>query len=98
MVFILGMIALRSLVQQVAEPFRAFEPEVTLSCCSMLLLWPQDHDHLAALQLRPLLDNADFDALAQACIDHSRYEFMLTISPLVVLGGTGSPVNPIALF
>ena len=28
----------------------------------------------------------------------NRYEFMLTVNPLRVVGGTGSPVNPIALF
>jgi hypothetical protein len=26
------------------------------------------------------------------------YEFMLMVAPLRVVGGTGSPVNPIALF
>jgi len=46
----------------------------------------------------PLLDNANFERLAQTCEEHNRYEFMLTIAPLVVLGGTGSPVNPIATF
>jgi hypothetical protein len=35
LVFILGMFALLQLVQQVAEPFRAFEPEVTF--CRLLL-------------------------------------------------------------
>jgi kynurenine formamidase len=45
----------------------------------------------------PLLDNANFDALAEACAAANRYEFQLTIAPLVVLGGTGSPVNPIAV-
>ena len=45
-----------------------------------------------------LLDNALLEPLARACADEGRYEFMLTVSPLVVLGGTGSPVNPIALF
>ena len=45
----------------------------------------------------PLLDNANFDALGDACARAGRYEFMLTIAPLVVLGGTGSPVNPIAV-
>lgn len=44
-----------------------------------------------------LLDNADFDALAAACAGVSRWEFLLVIAPLVVLGGTGSPVNPIAV-
>ena len=36
--------------------------------------------------------------LAEACAEEGRYEFMLTINPLRVIGGTGSPVNPIALF
>lgn len=46
----------------------------------------------------PLLDNADLDALAATCAELGRWEFMLTVAPLVVRGGTGSPVNPIALF
>jgi kynurenine formamidase len=46
----------------------------------------------------PLLDNANFERLAEACAETGRYEFLLTISPLVVLGGTGSPVNPLAIF
>lgn len=46
----------------------------------------------------PLLDNANFEDLAQACAETGRYEFMLVIAPLVVRGGTGSPVNPIATF
>ena len=45
-----------------------------------------------------LLDNALLEPLADACADEDRYEFMLTINPLVVPGGTGSPVNPIAVF
>lgn len=46
----------------------------------------------------PLLDNANFERLAETCAELGRYEFMLTVAPLVVLGGTGSPVNPIATF
>ena len=46
----------------------------------------------------PLLDNADFDALAEACKRNGRYEFHITIAPLVIKGGTGSPVNPIVTF
>jgi len=45
----------------------------------------------------PLLDNADFDALADACASLGRWEFQLVIAPLVVIGGTGSPANPIAI-
>jgi kynurenine formamidase len=46
----------------------------------------------------PLLDNANFERLAETCAELDRYEFMLTIAPLIVVGGTGSPVNPIATF
>ena len=45
-----------------------------------------------------LLDNALLQPLAEACAEEGRYEFMLMVSPLRVVGGTGSPVNPIALF
>ena len=45
-----------------------------------------------------LLDNALLEPLANACAEEGRYEFMLTVNPLNVVGGTGSPVNPIAVF
>jgi hypothetical protein len=45
-----------------------------------------------------LLDRADFDAVSQAAASRKRWEFMLTIAPLPIPRGTGSPVNPIALF
>ena len=45
-----------------------------------------------------IVDNALLEPLADACAEEGRYEFMLTINPLIVLGGTGSPVNPIAVF
>ena len=44
----------------------------------------------------PLLDNANFERLAELCAESGRYEFLLVIAPLVVIGGTGSPVNPVA--
>jgi kynurenine formamidase len=44
-----------------------------------------------------LLDNADFEELAAACAEAGRWEFMFVAAPLVVLGGTGSPVNPLAV-
>lgn len=45
-----------------------------------------------------LLDNALLEPLAAACAEEGRYEMLLTIAPLRVVGGTGSPVNPIAMF
>jgi kynurenine formamidase len=45
-----------------------------------------------------LVDNALLEPLAAACAEEGRYDFMLMVLPLVVVGGTGSPANPIALF
>jgi kynurenine formamidase len=45
-----------------------------------------------------LLDNCDLEELAATCARLGRWEFQLVIAPLRIVGGTGSPVNPIALF
>ena len=45
-----------------------------------------------------LVDNSLLEPLADVCAEEGRYEFMLTVNPLRVLGGTGSPANPIAVF
>ncbi|MEV5376572.1 cyclase family protein [Streptomyces nondiastaticus] len=45
----------------------------------------------------PLLDNADVEELAAACAGTDRYDFLLSVAPLNVPGGTGSPVNPVAV-
>ena len=45
-----------------------------------------------------LLDNCLLTPLAEVCAAEGRYEFMLTVAPLPVVGGTGSPANPLALF
>jgi kynurenine formamidase len=44
-----------------------------------------------------LLDNLALDALAAACAERSRWEFLFVVAPLRIPGGTGSPVNPIAV-
>ncbi len=56
--------------------------------------------HVATLVMMGvhLIDNADFDTLAQQCRKLSRYEFMFTMGPLILMRGTASPVNPIAIF
>jgi kynurenine formamidase len=43
------------------------------------------------------VDNAYLGELAAACRSQGRYEFMVSIAPLPIVGGTGSPVNPIAI-
>jgi kynurenine formamidase len=45
-----------------------------------------------------LLDNQNLDDLAAACAERSRWEFMLVVAPLKLMGGTASMVNPIAIF
>jgi kynurenine formamidase len=54
--------------------------------------------HNFVLAILDILDRADFDALSEAAAARNRWEFMLTIAPLRVPHGTGSPVNPIATF
>jgi kynurenine formamidase len=44
------------------------------------------------------VDAALLEPLAQACAEEGRYEFMVTVAPLRVVGGTGCPVNPLAMF
>jgi kynurenine formamidase len=46
----------------------------------------------------PLLDNANLERLSKMCEETGIYEFFFMISPLFIKGGTGSPVNPIAIF
>ncbi|MFF4580454.1 cyclase family protein [Streptomyces sp. NPDC001389] len=45
----------------------------------------------------PLLDNLDLEGLSAACAAAGRHEFLLVVTPLDVPGGTGSPVNPVAV-
>lgn len=45
-----------------------------------------------------LIDRADLEALSEAAAARNRWEFMLSVAPLPIPYGTGSPVNPLALF
>ncbi len=45
-----------------------------------------------------IFDNCDLEALAETCDKLGRWEFMISAAPIVVEGGTGSPLNPIATF
>jgi kynurenine formamidase len=44
-----------------------------------------------------LLDNLRLDLLADACAERGRWEFLFVVAPLQIGGGTGSPVNPVAV-
>ncbi len=45
-----------------------------------------------------ILDNLDLEAISEATQERHRWTFLLTVAPLAVGGGTGSPINPIATF
>jgi kynurenine formamidase len=45
-----------------------------------------------------LLDYLQLDDLAAECEKQRRWEFLCVVAPMRVPGGTGSPVNPIAVF
>lgn len=45
-----------------------------------------------------LMDYLQFESLRAVCERLGRSEFLLVASPLVIAGGTGSPLNPIAIF
>ena len=45
-----------------------------------------------------LLDWPHLDRVLAVCAQLQRHEFLLTVAPLPIVGGTGSPVNPIATF
>ncbi len=44
------------------------------------------------------MDSLQFEDLAAACEEEGRWEFLCVIAPLRLVRGTGSPVNPIAIF
>lgn len=46
----------------------------------------------------PILDNLNLEELAKKGTESDRWEFLFVGSPLRVMGGTGSPLNPLAIF
>jgi kynurenine formamidase len=52
---------------------------------------------LAAMGLI-LLDIPALEPLVELCAEQGRSDFLVTMAPLRIKGGTGSPVNPIAIF
>ena len=45
-----------------------------------------------------ILDNHDLERLSETAAKLGRWEFMLVINPVPVVGGTGSPLNTLAVF
>ncbi|MFC8229424.1 cyclase family protein [Streptomyces sp. NPDC057287] len=46
----------------------------------------------------PLIDNADVSALATTCSELNRYSFLFVVGTPAIVGATGLPVNPLAIF
>jgi len=46
----------------------------------------------------PLLDNLQLEKLAETCSNLNRWTFQLILAPLNIPGGTGSPLDPVAVF
>ena len=56
------------------------------------------HDFVQVVLGVHVLDAVHLGAVSEAAAARNRWEFLLTVAPLRVVGGTGSPVNPIATF
>ena len=52
---------------------------------------------LARLGL-PLIDGADVTGLAGTCLELGRWTFLLVVAAIPIIGATGVPVNPLAIF
>lgn len=56
------------------------------------------HTLLIAALGTNIFDNMDLETLAETAARENRWEFMLSAGPIPVIGGTGSPLNAIAIF
>jgi hypothetical protein len=45
-----------------------------------------------------IFDNQDLEAVAETAAKLNRWEFMLSAAPVPVTGGTGFPINVLAIF
>lgn len=56
------------------------------------------HDFALAFLGVHVIDNCDLTALAEAAAARKRWTFQVVVAPLPIRAGTGSPVNPVAVF
>nr|BAM93318.1 putative cyclase [Sphingomonas sp. KSM1] len=65
----------------------------------LLSAWPTPiHDLCVAGMGIPLVDNLYLERVTEVCVELDRWTFQVVVAPLVIRGGTGSPINPIAIF
>ncbi len=56
------------------------------------------HQVLLVAMGMPIFDNLDLEQVSAEAAKRNRFAFLVTAAPLAVQGGTGSPLNPIAIF
>jgi len=56
------------------------------------------HQLLLIAMGTPIFDNCDLETLGDEAAKRNRWSFLITASPIAVTNGTGSPLNPIAVF
>ena len=70
-----------------------------LDLFALYILRPGRVEHLAIPFLGlALIDNSDPERLAKACAEEGRNEFLFTATPLRLVGATGAPAHPLAIF
>jgi hypothetical protein len=64
------------------------------------MVWMRNPIHVAALNWMRIniIECLDLEEAVATARRLNRYEFATTFAPLPVEGGTGSPVNPLAMF
>ncbi|MEU4210124.1 cyclase family protein [Streptomyces sp. NPDC026206] len=71
--------------------FEVFPPEIED-------LWLPVHALDLVEMGMPQGQNWDLEGLSEACVEEQRYAFLLAAMPEPFVGGTGTPVSPIAIF
>ena len=62
------------------------------------MCWNAVHKFALVARGMHLFDNLDLEAVAETAARLKRWEFLLMAAPIRVPGGTGSPINPVAVF
>lgn len=65
---------------------------------SPTMCWLPVHKFALVARGMNIFDNLDLEALAATAARLKRWEFLLTAAPVRMPGGTGVPINPIAVF
>jgi kynurenine formamidase len=73
-------------------------PGCATSAPSPTICWLPVHKFALVARGMNIFDNLDLEAAAETAAQLKRWEFLLMAAPVRISGGTGSPINPIAVF